>query len=241
MDKKYVDKMYNTWMILNDKKFARLWLIEDAFHNSILLNVKEKYPKKRIVDYQKAGSMLSPEEFAEIKEHWQTIFNNTYSRYDKFKMYLESKLIEYSKEYVITQAEDLYKIKSVNGGDYHTQGFGANKYARGHLESDKMLLELNGFECIIKETKVSDPDNWGMRYIEYELWSNITPKDFQFMKWKGQFISVLNWAVLCWRKRVNPKVYFPFLSDKDYEQSQVLANDHNYVITKENMMLEKYE
>jgi hypothetical protein len=78
-------------------------------------------------------------------------------------------------------------------------------------------------------------------YCQYELWANITPFDFQMLQWQGQFISVLNWAVLCWRKGTNPKAYFPFLSDKDYERSLILSRDSNYVITKDNMMLEIYE
>lgn len=147
----------------------------------------------------------------------------------------ENQLRQFSKNYSIESCNEMIKVKVSFGHSYMSQGWGACKYARENLTNDKLLLELLGHNVEIKEVNGHQTGGRYSQYIaDYELWANISEFDYEMMK-MGYFISVLNWAVLCWQRGTNPKVYFPFLSNDDYEKSQLLAYHTNYKITRENM------
>jgi hypothetical protein len=99
---------------------------------------------------------------------------------------------------------------------------------------DYNLLQLLGYKAEIRFA----PESETMLFDCWKLWTNLNQFNYDMVKMSGKFISVLNWAVLCWENGSNPKVYFPFLSNDDYEKSQVLAYHTKYKVTKENMMLE---
>jgi len=183
---------------------------------------------KRTKNIAKAAKFLGDNRVEEIKKPYQELISHKIEQRRAIKENMKRMLLEYAENYEIKRAGKMILLRKSRGGDHHTQGFGANKYAKSELQADKLLLELSGFNVEIKEI-VGDYVN-RMRYNTYELWADITEFDFWMLKAKGKFISMLDWAVLCWRHGTNPKVYFPFISDIDYTESLKLSRDSNYVI-----------
>lgn len=216
--------------------------IQDEWEKKVISLHKEIIGRKK-ADWRKAYNALVNAGYSELVAKEQKPFADLVtSRYDNFsnrKKTIEESLKEFSGNYEVEKQEYFSMLKSKSGGDFRSQGFGSNKYARSYLEEDLQKLLLLGFDAEIREGESHESGGmYSMRYTTYELWAKISPFDFAMMEMDGNFISVLNWAVLCWRKNTNPKVYFPFLSAEDYEKSQVLAYNTDYQITKDNMMLE---
>lgn len=203
------------------------------------VNLSGKKIKRTLKNEDKAREYLGKDRIAEIMKPFQDILDIKLQERKTEKDNMEKSLKEFAITYEIFPKDEMYCLKTADSGNWHTQGYGCNKYARESLAEDQMLLDLWEFKTEIREIKGEFVDRWGIRYNKFELWSNITDLDFWMLQHKpGTFISVLNWAVLCWRKGVNPKVYFPYLSDEDWNKSLELYKDPNYVITRENCMEE---
>jgi len=213
----------------------------DDVNNQYEQDVLDFYKKetgKKTKSFKKASSILSEEQVNTMQLPYVEVLRGRLEKREQIKENMKNLLEEYAKDHNVVASNNMYCIKKSDGGNYHTQGFGCNKYAKGSLKESQMLLDLFGYKTEIKEILGESADRWGIRYNKYELWTNLTPFDYYCFKEQGNFISVLNWAVLCWRNGVNPKVYFPFLSDEDYEKSLVLWRDNSYTITRDNCMLE---
>ena len=211
--------------------------LQKQFNKSLLLAYKNEFGKKT-TSVNKAITTLPEDMVSQLRDPYQNILNERINKRKQIKENMKNLLEEYAKDHNVVASNNMCCIKKSDGGNYHTQGFGCNKYAKGSLKESQMLLDLFGYKTEIKEIRGESADRWGIRYNKYELWTNLTLFDYYCFKEQGNFISVLNWAVLCWRNGVNPKVYFPFLSDEDYEKSLKLWRDPNYKITKDNCMLE---
>lgn len=242
MDKITAQELYAEW---KSRYFSPEMAadIQSAMEARVVLLHKELLGKRKS-DANRAFQSLVSAGFEDTLKStikpYQDEFSVRYNGYKEATNEMEVELKSFSKTYTPEKLEEMTVIKSSSGGSYHTQGFGANKYARERLREDELLLNLLGYKAEIRDAGGHTSEGrYPMYYADYELWANITPFDYQMMQWGGGFfISVLNWAVLCWKRGTNPMVYFPFLSNDDYEKSQVLAYKKHYEITKENMMLE---
>lgn len=214
-------------------------IFQKAWEEEVMALCKELTGKKK-KDFYSAYSHLVKEGFEErVKEEFkkhEVAYKEHKQKLDEKKNEIKSRLEEFAKTYKPKKTLTKQLITSRSGGDYHTQGFGANKYAKSALQEDFLFLDLFGFKPSIIEAKVVESGgHYSQRYITYELWANIDEFNFYMLKASGKFISVLNWAVICWKNGTNPKVYFPFIHESDYEKSQVLAYHCDYEITADNM------
>jgi hypothetical protein len=243
---KYLDAK-NLYTELKSEKY--MWFpknpvymdVQSRYELAILNLYKEKFGKK-IKDWQKAYSKLKNDfesELLEIVKPFQDEVSAEYNRLKNIREDIEKQLESFAKGFNPEKKMELVHIKTASGGNWHTQGYGANKYARESLNEDVRLLELLGFTVEVKNSGGhSSGGQFPVYHEDYQLWANIDIFDYYLLGKSGKFISVLNWAVMCWQKGTNPKVYFPFLSDGDYQKSQELAYKTNYKITVENMSLE---
>lgn len=173
----------------------------------------------------------------EIKPYQQKICD-LFKQFNNKKDEIKKRLEEFASNYVPEKQNESIKIKSATGLYYYTEGLSANTYAKNSLRDDLVLLQILGFNAEIIQGEMFKSNNLNHQvYISYELWCNISKFDYDMLKLSNEFISVLNWAVLCWRNGTNPKVYFRSLSDDDYEKSLALWRK-GYQITKDNMKLE---
>ena len=241
MNHQEAEELYNEWKYMN-------WtseLVEDIqleWESAVLELHKEKVgTRKRKFDtaYASLISKGFKDEVEELQSGFQAQVSERYDGLKEDRDNVEAQLKLFSKTYEPIES-DWTILTSCDGGRYHTQGFGANKYAKNSLLSDLVLLQTLGYSAEIRNGKSRRVSRMHGEtyYTNYELWAKISDFDFQMIKWSSKFVSVLNWATLCWRNSVNPKVYFPFLSYDDYEKSQALYRLKNYEINRENMGLE---
>jgi len=239
MDRK---DLYNKWIELNNLRWDQSCVseIQERFEKSVIKLYKE-ITGKTTKNFSKAYSYMNEnnrEELLEAKKPFEDEVNSLWFEYDNRKSMIENLLQENATEFIPEKTQGLNKVKTSYSSTYRSQP-SHNKYAREYLNDDKTLLEILGYETEI--VVVNQHRGQGMYpsyWEDYELWANISEFDFYMLKKGGEFISVLNWAVLCWKNGTNPKVYFQFLSDDDYKKSQVLAYECNYNINKDNMKLE---
>lgn len=226
-------KYYNVW----DRKLLGCDEMQAQFDKQIMKEYKIRTGKAS-KNLKKIHEFFGKEAIDEMSASFLKIYKEKLENRKAIKANMERLLKEHAKVHTIIASPEMYLLKTTDGGSWHTQGWGGNKYARVALAEDELLLQLHGFKTEVREIVDQHPSKDGTRYKKYELWANITEFDFWMLNHSGNFISVLNWAVLCWRKGTNPKVYFPFLSDEDYENSLKLSRDLSYVITKDNCQLE---
>ena len=179
----------------------------------------------------KAFETLGETRFNEIKGKYQAILNTRVEKRKANQRKAETLLLEFAKTYWPVTSKEMFKVMVGQGGNYHSMGYSCNKYARGSLERQRMVLQMCGFQVEVKEIADTEPaDRWGIRYYSYELWANIPPFDYYMLNHKGIGFSEMDYAVLCWRNGVNPKVLSPFLDSMVFHESMKYINDSNYVI-----------
>jgi len=179
----------------------------------------------------KAAETLGEARFNEIKGKYQTLLQARVEKRKANKQKAEKLLYDFAKTYRPAASEEMFKVMTSHGGNYHTQGYSCNRYARGSLENQRMLLQMCGFQVEVREITDNEPaDRWGIHYLSYELWANISPFDYYMLNHKGIGFNEMDFAVLCWRKGVNPKVLSPFLDQNVFEESMKYINDPNYII-----------
>lgn len=236
------DQVYSKWEELNNLKWDQS-LVSDvqAQFEKATLALYKRIVKKSTKNFPKAFSYLkenNPSELEEVRKPFEEEVNSIYTKYKTRKEILEQILENESKEFEVKKSKELCKVASSSSYDFSTQP-SHNKYARERLREDETLLQILGYKTEVKTVNQHSSGGMHSRYWEdYELWSNLSEFDFYMLKKSGKFVSTLNWAVLCWQNGTNPKVYFQFLGDDDYEKSQVLAYQCDYNVNSENMELE---
>ena len=210
--------------------------IQEEWESFIFQLYTEK-TKKKSENLSKVYSYLSEhhkEELAEKKSFYLKKVLDREELYEKEKEELKEKLVSFAKTYEPPFSKEKILLKTSRASHYHSQGFGASKYAKAQLQDDFTVLNILGYQPTINIVE-THRGNEAITYNDYGLYAHLSEFDYDMIKMGDNFISVLNWAVICWRNHTNPKVYFPFLPDDYYEKSMKLAYDNSYVITKENM------
>lgn len=236
------EELYNKWVELNSLKWDQSCVtkIQEQFEKAVI-RLYKTITGKGTKNYSKAFSYLKENyesELLETKKPFEEEVNSLWVKYDSRKKMLENILRENAKDFIPEKTKELNKVKTSYSSNYRSQP-SHNKYAREYLKDDETLLNILGYETkVITVNQHTDGGIYSRYWEDYELWSNLSEFDFYMVKNGENFISVLNWAVLCWQNGTNPKVYFQFLSDEDYNKSQVLAYECNYTVNKDNMKLE---
>jgi hypothetical protein len=235
------DELYGVWLELQDLEWNESCVseVQKRFEKATIALYK-KITGKNTKSFTKAHSYLKENhaiDLGDMRKPFEEEVSLSYQTHKNRKELLEKTLVDGSKDFVVQSTKKLNRIAISYSSNYTSQP-SHNKYARVNLQADKTLLEILGYKVEVRVVNQHVSEGSYSRYWEdYELWANLSEFDFYMLR-KSHFISVLNWAVLCWKNGTNPKVYFQFLSDEDYNKSQALAYECNYEITKENMELE---
>lgn len=151
----------------------------------------------------------------EMKELYEKIISeeNTKSDIDKY-FELKDQLQTAADEYKL-QSEDITDswivATSINSGDYHTQGFGATKYARGNIKLSQLKFQQLGIPSKIEESLwCYNQKNWGGQFNE-----NLHTTFTLFVKCSKELsnlillrsININDYINCCVENRVNPLVY----------------------------------
>lgn len=115
----------------------------------------------------------------------------------------------------------LYLAETVRGHSYHTQGYGANKYARGTAEHYADMARAAG--CMVEVRTIgrfTSGGPWPITYETYGVFVDVSPTGWEIIRRKP-LPSMRETVRLCWKRGVNPRVYYPFLPH-GFEESEGL-------------------
>jgi hypothetical protein len=128
--------------------------------------------------------------------------------------YLIKRLYNIADSYIVTDAdisEEWLKVDTIRAGQYHTQGFGAEKYAKAAAENIAFTYSYFGIPSWVKEIEKPDfkdaydnitADN------DYEVFVKCSRDLATLIKYKkidiNEVVKNMNTA------QVNPNVFFPF-------------------------------
>jgi hypothetical protein len=222
----YYEKIYRVymkipWYLKNDivgigtGLFIRQF--DERFNNELIEIFKQKFPKKKKIDL----NLLDSEIIEPVKERYQSIVVAAYKAKIKQIDLLRKLLDQLAESTLVGSSEEMHMIKLSSASNYSSQGWGANKYARSALNHDYEMLKGCGYEVEIRQSLAWDDPKCD--WYNYELWANL--EDWQFdCLIRQQKFDPLTWAIGCWKKGVNPRVYNPFLSNEVWDKSLELWN-----------------
>lgn len=215
--------------------------IQEEADNAVIALCKKLTNKKKKVKEAHSYIIKNVENGNDLIEEemkpYRIMAKDLIIRHEKEKDDVKNYLINFAKEYNPEPLDYHLVIETARAGDYSSQGGGASRYAENSLQENLTLLKLLGYDAEIVEESKSKVGHYQIEMPNYALKANITQFDFWCIS-KLHFISVLNWAFLCWENGVNPKVYFPFLSQDDYDKSLYMSRSTSFSVTKENMSKE---
>lgn len=107
----------------------------------------------------------------------------------------------------------IYRV--VSGSTFHTQGFGADSYARGRAEIEAVELNVStGIECRVVKVELPRPKHHGPFYVHTSNWhveARVAEDlDLEIMR-HAPAPSLRDFVKACWSRGLNPRVYDPFL------------------------------
>jgi hypothetical protein len=188
-------KLSKTW----DKSqniFDKLTALEES-KNKELKTLQNKYNKESDKDSV----------FEKYKKETDIIRSKFENKTTKIKKLLidEVKIACKSKDF----GEEWTIIKSNSGLDFHTQGYGANKYAEDSAQQKALITDAVGIQTEIISIPHGTLHN--QTNLQYDVWAKMNPELNKFLPFfpypelKTILINIL-------KNGNNPMVYFPHLS-----------------------------
>jgi hypothetical protein len=180
---------------------------------------RRRHPRRRKINHNHL-----PDEYRQaLIERYKTLFHAALARQRRHIARIKDILFQLAPHADLTPQPEHCVLRTADGGHYHTQGLGANRYACGSLAWPLARLQQAGFEARIEEVVgeyVQDAYGFGYRYDTYRLVTNAA--DWQLdavLRQPGA--SVQEWVRTLEQASVNPRVYDPFLpyGSLSYESS----------------------
>ncbi len=147
-----------------------------------------------------------------LKERYLALFKDKTSMQQRHVKRMEDILFELAPKASLTPQAEYLVLRTAEGSAWHTQGFGANKYARGTLVWPMARLKAAGFDARIETMpdRILQRDRYGYQYDTYQLVANVTEWQLDAVlrlpdATTGRWVQILEGA------GVNPRVYNPFL------------------------------
>jgi len=151
---------------------------------------------------------------------------------------LKRQLKELTRELDMTPYEPdfpLYRVYRCNLSTYSTQT-NSHGYAHANAKQKAELLEKFGFTTEVRAITWFDefgegklrkgwPHSYEVDYrnvtYAFDVYANCEEYHLDACE-RMDGTTMLEWAVDCWRKGTNPKVYYPWLSDEVYDESMAI-------------------
>jgi hypothetical protein len=183
--------------------------------------LKYKVYDKRKIDYDNLENALS-------KNTLECIIKRK-----KIRSNMENILIEYAKNYEVAPDTAMHLLAESHASAYLFHGSKCNIYAKNALLLKVALLIGLNFNAEIREI-TDEPQilvkRWGISINEYQLWANLTGFDYWMINHQNFGLTVLEWAVLLWRRNIDPRVYNQCLEKNMVERARKLAMNEKYKI-----------
>ena len=107
------------------------------------------------------------------------------------------------------------RIRSASSYDFHTQGFGAEKYARGTVELAALGARALGLEVTVESDDPPPPPKYYRSDTPERRWAaraHVEDPAIDVEIILARPLALREWVRQCWKMGVNPRVYNPYLS-----------------------------
>jgi hypothetical protein len=194
--------------------------LERLYQESLRAAYKASYPNRRLTTPIQQRKIVQIPNYENIVCNWQTRADCMLAFRKAEITHIEADLTALAMAEDLPMTDDLICLDSCDGSSYHTQGFGANKYARNSVQfvADKAIFY--GLLAEVREIDSHNVQSWSsgmMTYIRYGVFINTTEIGFKQLSYRHD-IPMREWVKSCWKNGVNPRVYNPWLPH-GYEES----------------------
>ncbi len=174
--------------------------------------------RKRKRDYPKDLA-----NYAELRAPFETQAETLRTDYNTIVDAFEESLKIAAGTEPLPRTPELSKVSQVDGGNYHTQGYGANKYARESAQQNVDKALFHGLKAEVREGEsYTSGGRYSQTYTTYEVWADTTETGWTQLSYLPS-VPLRDWLAMCWKRGVNPRVYNPFLP---WNLEEKLGVDH---------------
>lgn len=163
---------------------------------------RQHFPRRKKIEH----ANLPPEEIAAARARWQEKALAYLKECAQEHAEIDEQLDRLAVAIELQPTENEQRVTESDYSTYRSQGMGMEKYTRQALGHSEQLLQQNGFSTRVVGSAQG-----------YELWSDAEKWQLDALRRRQR--DPLAWAVACWQRGVNPKVYSPFLPDEIFERS----------------------
>ena len=183
-----------------------------AFREEVFGLYAKRFPRRKLLWYRIQTDLP---EYAAIEEKHQANAIAYLSALREQQKALLMALQGEAEALPVPRAEGWLELQVVSGGSYHTQGFGANKYARDAAEGVADKARNHGLEA---EVQVIGGSTSGGRssygYEDYGVYAKTTEFGKVVLGYKTE-LPLREQVKRCLQRGANPFTYMPFLP-QDY-------------------------
>lgn len=197
------------------------WKLEKMFGDKMRLELdavhKQHFPRRKKINHHNLPSDIVDT----IRKKWLAKSDAFFTCAIGRRKWLNRKLSDLAQVTAI-EAGECRLMHRVSSGSYGSQGYGATRYARQSAKRFAGSIRAEGFDAEVKEVNGHTSKRWGIYYADYEVWGNLESWQIDAIQRRSK-MSLLEWAVACWKGGTNPKVYSPFLPDDIFDKSCAIA------------------
>lgn len=129
----------------------------------------------------------------------------------------------------VPKSSEWFHCDTKSASSWHTQGFGACKYAENAAKNVTDHLNALGVETEIRATN-HHVGGGSVSYCDFEVWAKTTKVGWEIAQMKPA-LSLVERVRLCWKRGSNPRVDMPFLPH-GFEEANGLDYFGNYINEK---------
>jgi hypothetical protein len=196
-----------------ERRRPRRTALQAAYEADVIARWRRAHPesKRKRITY-KALWNREREWCKTIMAEWQPRATAMSKRHSAQLDRLNAILTQLADRITLTPSETVWScFRTIDDGSYHTQGWGAAKYAKGEAE---MKADIAGdYDVPVQIVRFSEPMNGYPPRTGWKVWVALGPIECAVLDYKpGKKITAKEWMDRCWKRGVNPYVYNPFLA-----------------------------
>jgi len=204
------------------------YALDGEFKAEVERLYKEQHPRRKF-DLSKASNEGW---YMDVLGEWQVKADAMLKDRREFDEAAKAHLAELAKTAEMPISSEMIQIHKTDGGMYHTQGYGANGYAKGAAQSEADKAEFHGLNTEVRVLAKDKADRWGISYETYGVFANTTEAGIALLHYK-EAPPLREEVRMCWKRGVNPRVYLPFLPH-GYEEKVGIDFHGNDLLAVEN-------
>jgi len=198
--------------------------LQDDFDKALQDSYKAEYPRRKFTASKSQEN--NAQEHDRILAEYSELARVMTEKQSKIEKTAREQLDKIAARSSLPVTKKMNRYASVSSSAYNTQGFGAHRYAKESAQQylDKALAYgLQGEIRPVETDSGKDCTGHSYRTVDYQVWVTLSKAGCKLLRMKPGTGNLLDWAVTCWRRGTNPKVYNPFLPHDISEEACRIA------------------